>query len=313
MRDSTIFADLRQPRRIWAIGAIHGEVARLMALHDEIGRRFAPGDRLVYLGNMVGHGPGSVEVMEELLGFRRALIAMPGMLADDVVFLRGAQEEMLQKLMQLQLAPNPAEVLDWMLRQGLGATLAAYGVDAEDGMRSARAGAVVLTRWTNGMRAALRARPGHENVLSALRRAAFASEPDPAAPAGAGHGGIPGGVPAGGLGGGLDGGSASEGAGEDGAVTGRHPTGVLLVSAGLDPSRPLGAQGDAFWWGAQGFMRLDAPYETFRRVVRGHDPAHGGVRADAASATIDAGAGFGGRLACACIAPDGDFIDLFEA
>jgi hypothetical protein len=276
MPDSAIFADLRRPRRVWAVGAIHGEARRLAALHDEIGRRFLPGDRLVYLGNMIGRAPGTAETLDELLSFRRALIALPGALAGDVVYLRGAQEEMLQKLLQLQFAPNPAEVLGWMLRQGLDATLAAYGAGAEEGMRAARAGAVALARWTGEMRARLRAHPGHENVLACLRRAAFASEPD------------------------AEGGE------------GRRPAGLLLVSAGVDPSRPLAAQGDAFWWAGAAFSRIDRPYETFRRVVRGFDPAGGGIRVDEATATIDGGAGLGGTLACACVAPEGEILELYE-
>jgi hypothetical protein len=111
--DSQRFADLLQPRRIWAIGAIHGDVVRLGAIHQEIGRRFTPGDRLVYLGNMLGRGPAVADTIDEILAFRLALLAAPGMKVEDIVYLRGAQEEMWQKLLQLQFAPNPAEVLGW--------------------------------------------------------------------------------------------------------------------------------------------------------------------------------------------------------
>ena len=118
MPDNQKFADIRNPKRIWAVGAIHADVERLSALHTDIARRFLPGDRLVYTGNMIGRGSAVRETMDELLSFRRALIAMPGMLVDDVVYLRGAQEEMWQKLLQLQFAPDPSVVLRWMLRQG---------------------------------------------------------------------------------------------------------------------------------------------------------------------------------------------------
>ena len=114
MSDNQKFADIRHPKRIWAVGAIHADVERLSALHTDIGRRFMPGDRLVYSGNMIGRGNAVRETMDELLSFRRALIAMPGMLVDDVVYLRGAQEEMWQKLLQLQFAPDPSVVLRWM-------------------------------------------------------------------------------------------------------------------------------------------------------------------------------------------------------
>ena len=59
MSDRQKFAVLRAPRRVWAIGAIHGEAARLMRLHDALWPRLEPCDRVVYLGNAIGRGPDS--------------------------------------------------------------------------------------------------------------------------------------------------------------------------------------------------------------------------------------------------------------
>lgn len=275
MSENQKFADIGHPKRIWAVGAIHSDVERLAALHADIGRRFTPGDRLVYTGNMIGRGPAARETMDELLSFRRALIAMPGMLASDVVYLRGAQEEMWQKLLQLQFAPNPGEVLRWMLRQGVEATLRAYGGNPDYGLAAARDGAVALTRWTNSLRGAMRAAPGHDNVMSALRRAAYTSAPD-----------------------------------ETGVE--RIPSGVLLVASGIEVSRPLGAQGDNFWWGGTGFARIDEPYGQFRRIVRGFDPGRGGVQVGDFTVTLDGGCGFGGPLVCGCLAPSGEILELIE-
>lgn len=176
MSDRDKFAVLRRCRRIWAVAAIHGEADRLIALHDALGPRFQPGDRLVYLGNYLGRGPAIVETLDHLLAFRRALIARPGVFAADVVYLRGSQEEMWQKLLQLQFAPNPREVLDWMLGQGVGATLTAYGGQAAQGAACARDGPLALTKWTSGLRAAMQAHPGHYLLMSALRRAAYTDD-----------------------------------------------------------------------------------------------------------------------------------------
>lgn len=275
MSDNQKFADIGHPKRIWAVGAVHGEVDRLAALHADIGRRFTPGDRLVYTGNMIGRGAAVRETMDELLSFRRALIAMPGMLAEDVVYLRGAQEEMWQKLLQLQFAPDPAVVLRWMLRQGAESTLHAYGGNPDQGLAAARDGAVAITRWTNSLRGAMRAHPGHENVMSALRRAAYTSQP---------------------------GGGPAE----------RVPVGVLLVSSGIEISRPLAAQGDTFWWGGTGFGRIDQPYDQFRRIVRGYDPGRGGIQAGDVTVTLDGGCGFGGPLVCGCLAASGEILELIE-
>ena len=174
MAESQKFAVLRRVRRVWAVGAIHGDAARLARLHDALAQRLAPsGDRVVYLGNYLGRGGEVSAAIEEILDFRRRLIGLPGMFASDVVVLRGGQEEMLQKLLQLQFAVDPRGVLDWMLGHGVGATLAAYGIDPRQGLAAARHGAVQLSRWTGTVRTALTARPGHRELLSSLRRAAY--------------------------------------------------------------------------------------------------------------------------------------------
>ena len=171
--DPQRFTDLGRPRRIWAIAAVHGDVDRLVALHGAIRAAIRPGDRIIYLGNMVGRGVAVRATIDEILAFRRDVIAEPGMLAEDIVYLRGMQEEMWQKLLQLQFAPNPAEVLQWMLGQGLETTLRAYGGDAQEGFAAARGGATAIARWGAALRIAIRAAPGHEQLMTALRRAAF--------------------------------------------------------------------------------------------------------------------------------------------
>lgn len=170
------FAALGSPKRIWVIGSCHGEVEKLQMLHDEIGNLFQPGDRLVYLGNFIGIGEKVIETVNELLDFRRALLAMPGMLATDIVYLRGGQEEMWSKLLQIQFAPNPVEVMNWMLKQGTEPILLAYRGNPQQGLAAARDGVMAMTRWTSLLRSEIRTRPGHEALFSALRRAAFTGQ-----------------------------------------------------------------------------------------------------------------------------------------
>lgn len=272
------FAFLGRPRHVWAIGAVHGEVDRLATVHDAIAPRVRPGDRIVHLGNVLGHGAGVRETVDELLDFRRRVLSMPGMLVGDVAFLRGQQEEMWQKLLQLQFAPNPSEVLNWTLQQGVAATLAAYGGDAREGMVAARDGAVRLTRWTNALRQAQRAAAGHDSFYAALRRAALTEPPVP--------------------------------------PPGEEPPrggGLLMVSAGIDPARPLDVQTDSFWWDYRGFERIQEPWEGFARVIRGFDPRGGGLSLDGVAVTLDGGCGRGGTLAAARFGPDGTLLDLIEA
>jgi serine/threonine protein phosphatase 1 len=259
------FARLGQARRIWAVSAIHGEAALLRRLQDAIGERWQPLDRIVYLGNMIGRGQNVLATMDELLAFRRKVLAVPYAIPEDVVYLRGSQEEMWQKLLQLQFATDPHGVLRWMLQQGVDATLVAYGGNVGDALGASRHGPLALTRWTQRLRQAVHAHPGHFQILSELRRAAFTG---------------------------------------DGAF--------LFGHAGLDPSRPLEAQADSFWWGHPGFAQLSEPYQHYGQIVRGADPKRPGIEAGERVITLDGGAGFGGPLVAACLEPGRGVVEKLE-
>ena len=260
------FARLHGARRVWAVGPIHGEARRLARLHDRISERWADGDRLVYLGNYLGHGGDILAAIDELLDFRRRVLGRQRGFACDVAFLRGAQEEMWHKLLQLQFAPNPNEVLQWMLRAGVEATIAAYGGDLRRGLAATRDGPRTITRWTSALRDAMNAAPGHTMLFSALRHAAFTSE-----------------------------------------------GGLLFVSAAIDPSRPLAAQGDAFWWGSQDVLELEAPFEGFRRLVRGSDRQQRGLVERPFALSLDGGAGRGGLVLAACLTAEGVVCERLQA
>lgn len=262
-----MFAVLPSGRLTWAVGSIHGEVERLVVLHDRLASRISPQDNLVYLGNFLGRSPHVGATVHEMLLFRRALLAHQ--LTEDcggIVYLRGNQEEMWHKLLQMQFAPNPLQVFDWMISQGVGPTINAYGGDIAAGRRAAKQGAVVLSQWTNRLRAGMRARDGHDRLINVLRRAAHTDD---------------------------------------------HM--VLFVSAGLNPSRPLTEQNDAFWWGNRSFEAMDAPYEDFAHIVRGYDSQHQGLRVGAHVVSLDGGCGFGGQLIAGCFGEDGTLIETIEA
>jgi hypothetical protein len=112
------FARLWGARRIWAIASINGAAQRLVRLHDTIGNRFQEGDRVVYLGNYVGYGDAVLATIDELLNFRRRVLGRQHGFACDVAFLRGAQEEMWQKLLQLQFAPTRGAAMDGLRGDG---------------------------------------------------------------------------------------------------------------------------------------------------------------------------------------------------
>ena len=266
MTEQNLLPLIRAARRIWVVGAIHGDASRLYALHDRIAEKVRPGDRLVYTGNMIGVGPQSCATLDELLTFRRWFLSIPPHVHnDDILYLRGAQEEMWQKLLQLQFARDPEAVLDWMLPRGLEATIRAYGFDPAEGRSLAQEGTVALTHWTQAIHEALHRNPGHDEIMVTLRHAART---------------------------------------ENGRL--------LLVSSGLDITKPLAGQADAFWWAGRSFAQAEGGYNGFKRLIRGFDPAHGGLRDAGACLTLDGGCGFGGPLVGACLDGEGKLLDLIK-
>jgi hypothetical protein len=94
MRDGSSIATLRATRRVWAVGAIHGEATRL-ELHDPDLAAPAAGDRTSISATISAAGRRRSTAVR----FRREVIAR-NFFAADVVH-RGAQEEMWQKLLQI--------------------------------------------------------------------------------------------------------------------------------------------------------------------------------------------------------------------
>ena len=173
MRETQTIAGIRETSRIWAVGAVHGDAGRLGAIHGELEPRLRQGDVLVYLGNYLGHGEQIVETIDELLDFRRRVLAQPPLrFSDDIVYLRGSQEEMWQKLLQLQFASDPVSILNWVIAHGVDATLRAYGASAENGSYAATGGTMQINNWTRSLRDAQRTHPGHDTLMAHLKRAA---------------------------------------------------------------------------------------------------------------------------------------------
>lgn len=266
------FADLGSPRRVWAIAAIHGDKDRLMALHDYIAPRFAVRDRLVYLGNYLGVGGRYNDVVfEELLAFRSALLAKPGMEPTDIVHLRGPAEEAWQRLLRLQFAPLPTQTLDSLLEAGVEAYLRLYGININDAKAVARAGSVAITRWTNQLRVVQRMGEGHESLMCSMRRAAF-TKPE--------------------------------------IKKGSNAQRLLFVPAGFNAARPLEDQGDNLWYSPPSFRTVANGLPTYTRVVRGYDFLRHGVDTDGPAVTLDGGCGFGGPLVCGCFKADGSIKEM---
>lgn len=256
-----MIVSLGQPERVWAIPAIFGQAGALRRLHEALAARLQPGDRLVYLGNYMGYGPDVVGTIDEVLAFHRRLVETLDWPTHHVIHLRGAQEEMWVKLLQIQWAMKPDETFGWLMRHGAEATLRAYGGEPQHASSRFRSGVVVTTRWTNELRERFTGHPGHDAFVHGLLAAALTAD-----------------------------------------------RGMLFVSAGIDPDKPLTKQVDNFWWGAPGFDGLTS-YDTFRTIVRGYDADHRGKIIAPPLASIDGGCGFGGPLYAVCFTSSGEAIE----
>ncbi len=175
---NAVLAPIKPADKIWAVGAINGDLGALQAVHGKLGRKIAAGDRLVYLGNYWGDGTAETVLgtINELLLFRRFFIARPDVDIADIAFLRGTAEEMLSKLQQIHFAPNPGEVFDWMLSRGIAGTLRAYGFDPSNVQALMRQGAHAISQWTGQFGASFRRQNGHSALLSDLKHAAYATD-----------------------------------------------------------------------------------------------------------------------------------------
>ena len=61
-------------------------------------------------------------------------------------------------------------------REGVEATVRAYGGDLQHGFAASRDGPRTITRWTSAMRNAMNAAPGHRMLLANLRHAALSED-----------------------------------------------------------------------------------------------------------------------------------------
>ncbi len=67
------------------------------------------------------------------------------------------------------------------------------------------------------------------------------------------------------------------------------------------------------WWSNRDIAGLDAPFDGFRRVIRGYDRHQRGLVEHEFAVSIDAGAGRGGPLLAAALAPDGAVLEVLRA
>ena len=225
MHTQSQFAELKYSKKIWAVGSIHSHFDSFNSIKEHILKHFVCGDKLVFLGNIIGFGKYPTETLSSAINMRNYLLSKFLLKAQDIVFLRGAQEEMFIKLLQLQTAPNPQDIVQWMFEHGVDKTADSYGFNKEEIINISTQGTLSISRWTAKLNKIIDNFPGHKEYFSNLRHAAFSDTKK-----------------------------------------------ILFVNRGVDISRPLSAQSDCFWWGYQDFSKLNKPYYTFKKIVRGYEP-----------------------------------------
>lgn len=167
--------DLGTPKRIWAIPSLHSDVNSLISIHDQLLEHFVAGDKIIYLGNYTGYGKQPIETITEILTFRRLILATPGVFPNDLIYLRGAQEEIFEKLWQLHYAPDAEQVLLWMLGNGLAPTLEACGVSTHEALEAVRHGSKFMSQWINKTRKFIRSHIDYDAFYINMKRAAIRS------------------------------------------------------------------------------------------------------------------------------------------
>ena len=73
MHTQSHFAELKYSKKIWAIGSIHSHFDSFNSIKEYILKHFIYGDKLIFLGNVVGFGNHSTETLSSVINLRNYL------------------------------------------------------------------------------------------------------------------------------------------------------------------------------------------------------------------------------------------------
>ena len=173
MKKVSNFVEFNDVKRIWAIGSIHSNLESFESIYNHIVENFKKDDCIVILGNVIGLGNKASETISKVINLRSTLMAKYKLRHDKIVFLRGAQEEMFNKILQLQIAPNPIEIVNWMFDHGVDKTLQSYGFSKNEVISIASSGTVNISKWTSKLNKKIINNPGHKDYFLNLKHAAY--------------------------------------------------------------------------------------------------------------------------------------------
>ena len=152
MDNTSNFVEFKKFNKIWAVGSIHSNLNSFNSIKKYILNNFKSEDKLIFLGNIIGLGDSSKETLSSVIDLRFKLMSKFKLKPESVVFLRGAQEEMFSKLLQLQLAPNPFEIVEWLFEHGVNKTIKSYGFSEDDVKNIASSGTIKISKWTSKLK-----------------------------------------------------------------------------------------------------------------------------------------------------------------
>ena len=173
MDNKSNFVEINKSNKIWAIGSIHSNLNSFTSIKEFILKNFEKNDKLIFLGNIIGLGKNSKETLSSVINLRFNLMSKFKLKPDSIIFLRGAQEEMFTKLLQLQLAPNPSEIVEWMFDHGVNETIKSYGYLEDEVKNIASSGTMNISKWTKNLNKSLQSIPGHPQYFLNLKHAAY--------------------------------------------------------------------------------------------------------------------------------------------
>jgi len=169
----THFAEIHKSKKIWAIGSIHSRLEPFESLKEYILKKFEKDDYLVFLGNIIGIRKESKQTLDSVIDLRNKLMSRFLLDPEKIIFLRGSQEEMFLKLLQLQTAPNPNDIINWMFEHGVNAVIESYGLDANDLINISTQGTLYISKWTSKLNQLISSMPGHKQYFAHLKHAAY--------------------------------------------------------------------------------------------------------------------------------------------
>ncbi len=157
---------LPKGKRVWVVSSIEARSEQLKSLHKYIADYYKSGDMLVYTGNIFGGVRGDIiATINEVLSFRKKIMATFETNSEEICYIKGAYEDMLFKLFSLNFANKPSEKYINMMESGLKNTLLNYGINHEDGKSASEQGSVSLLRFIESLKSKIKERNGHYELL----------------------------------------------------------------------------------------------------------------------------------------------------